>query len=75
MSLAICLPGVDPASFDYIPPPSPAAGCSRSLRGRTEADEKAVAAVADRIAAEVDELIAEGVMPAEDSRSGGEWTS
>ena len=48
-----------------------AAGCSRSLRGRTEADEKAVAAVADRIAAEVDELIAEGAMPAEDSRSGG----
>ena len=38
-----------------------AVGCSRSLRGRTEADEKAVAAVADRIAAEVDELIAEGV--------------
>jgi len=40
-----------------------AVGCSRSLRGRTEADEKAVAAVADRIAAEVDELIAEGVKP------------
>lgn len=38
-------------------------GCSRSLRGRTEADEKAVAAVAERIAAEVDELIAEGVRP------------
>lgn len=36
-----------------------ATGCSRSLRGRTEADEKAVAAVADRIAAEVDELLAE----------------
>jgi uncharacterized metal-binding protein len=35
-----------------------AVGCSRSLRGRTEADEKAVAAVADRIAAEVDALLA-----------------
>lgn len=40
-----------------------AVGCSRSLRGRTEADEKAVAAVADRIAAEIDALIAEGVTP------------
>jgi uncharacterized metal-binding protein len=40
-----------------------AVGCSRSLRGLTEADENAVAAVADRIAAEVDELIAEGVKP------------
>jgi uncharacterized metal-binding protein len=35
-----------------------AAGCSRSLRRRTKADEKAVAAVADRIAADVDELMA-----------------
>ena len=40
-----------------------AVGCSRSLRGRTEADEKAVAAVADCIAAEVDALMAEGVKP------------
>ena len=40
-----------------------AAGCSRSLRGRTEADEKAVAAVADRIAAEVDALMAEDAQP------------
>jgi uncharacterized metal-binding protein len=38
-----------------------AVSCSRSLRGRTEAEEKAVAAVADRIAAEVDSLVAEGV--------------
>ncbi len=37
-----------------------AAGCSRSLRARTQADENAVVAVADRIAAEVDSLIATG---------------
>ncbi len=37
-----------------------AAGCSRSLRGRREADEAAVAVVADRIAAEVDALMTEG---------------
>ena len=36
-----------------------AVGCSRSLRGRAQADEKAIAAVADRIAAEVDALIAD----------------
>lgn len=36
-----------------------AAACSRSLRRRTRADEKAVAAVAGRIAAEVDLLMAE----------------
>jgi uncharacterized metal-binding protein len=41
-----------------------AVGCSRSLRGRTEADEKAVSAVADRIAAEVDELMAGDARPA-----------
>jgi uncharacterized metal-binding protein len=40
-----------------------AAGCSRSLRGRGQADETAVAAVADRIAAEVDALVSEGVKP------------
>ncbi len=40
-----------------------AAGCSRSLRGRGQADETAVAAVADRIAAEVDALMSEGVKP------------
>jgi uncharacterized metal-binding protein len=34
-----------------------AAGCSRSLRGRSEADEQAVAAVAERIAAEIDVLL------------------
>jgi uncharacterized metal-binding protein len=38
-----------------------AVGCSRSLRGRTEAEEEAVAAVAYRIAAEVDSLVAGGV--------------
>lgn len=38
-----------------------AAACSRSRRDRTEADEKAVATVADRIAAEVDALLGEGV--------------
>ncbi len=31
-----------------------ARGCSRSLRARTQVDEKAVAVVADRIAAEID---------------------
>lgn len=40
-----------------------ATGCSRSRRGRSEADEKAVVAVAERIAAEVDALMAEGVRP------------
>ncbi len=40
-----------------------AAGCSRSLRERKEADEKAVAAVADRIAAQVDSLMAEDAKP------------
>jgi hypothetical protein len=38
-------------------------GCSRSLRHRGPADEKAVAAVADRIAAEIDSLLAEGAWP------------
>jgi len=37
-----------------------ATACSRSLRTITEADEKAVAAVADRIANEIDGLLAEG---------------
>jgi uncharacterized metal-binding protein len=36
------------------------AGCSRSSRTRGRADEKAVATVADRIAAEVDALLSEG---------------
>jgi uncharacterized metal-binding protein len=40
-----------------------AASCSRSLRGRTEMDEHAVAAVAGRIAAEIDALIGAGVQP------------
>jgi uncharacterized metal-binding protein len=40
-----------------------AADCSRSLRGRTQADELAVAVVADRIAAEIDALISEGARP------------
>jgi len=40
-----------------------AVGCSRSLRGRTEADDEVVASVADRIAAEVDALLTEGVQP------------
>lgn len=34
-----------------------AAACSRSLRGRTAADEEAIALVADRIAAEIDALL------------------
>lgn len=37
--------------------------CSRSLRGRTEADQQAIADVADRIAAEIDALMSEGVQP------------
>jgi uncharacterized metal-binding protein len=40
-----------------------AEGCSRSLRGRTQADEQAVAAVAERIAAEIDSLMNEGAEP------------
>jgi uncharacterized metal-binding protein len=40
-----------------------AEGCSRSLRERTQADERAVAAVADRIAAEIDGLMSEGAQP------------
>jgi uncharacterized metal-binding protein len=39
-------------------------GCSRSARARTEADVKAVALVADRIAAEIDRLKAEGLKAA-----------
>jgi len=40
-----------------------AAGCSRSARGRTPADESAEAVVADRIAREVDALLAKGATP------------
>ena len=40
-----------------------AVSCSRSLRRRTEADEQAIADVADRIAAEIDALMSEGVRP------------
>jgi uncharacterized metal-binding protein len=40
-----------------------AVSCSRSLRNHKQADEKAVAAVAERIATEVDSLIAEHLMP------------
>lgn len=36
-----------------------ASGCSRSLRGRGLADDQASAAVADRIAAEVDAILSE----------------
>jgi uncharacterized metal-binding protein len=46
--------------------PGPAA-CSRSLRGRTDADERAVETVADRIAAEIDALLGGGAQP-EDER-------
>lgn len=37
--------------------------CSRSLRHRTSADDQAVGIVADRIAAEIDALMREGVEP------------
>ncbi len=40
-----------------------AALCSRSLRGRSDADEQAIAVVADRIAAEIDALLSEGARP------------
>ncbi len=50
---------------------SDAVACSRSRRTRTEADEKAVAAVADRIAAEVDALLA----ATRDTRSDGHGTT
>jgi hypothetical protein len=40
-----------------------AGGCSRSTRARGQADERAVATVADRIAAEVDAIISEGARP------------
>lgn len=46
-----------------------AAGCSRSSRVRGQADEKAVAAVAERIVAEVDALISEGAEAKDDGRS------
>jgi uncharacterized metal-binding protein len=39
------------------------ASCSRSLRDRTETDARAVAMVADRIAAEIDALMREGTQP------------
>lgn len=48
------------------------AGCSRSLRGRGHADEMAVVAVADRIAAEVDALMSEGAKP-EMEEDPGTW--
>ena len=38
-------------------------GCTRSMRTRTQADEQAVALVADRIAAEIDALLDEGAEP------------
>jgi uncharacterized metal-binding protein len=40
-----------------------AASCSRSLRDRTCADDQATGIVADRIAAEIDALMSEGVEP------------
>lgn len=40
-----------------------ALSCSRSLRRRTPADERAIADVADRIAAEIDALMSEEVRP------------
>jgi hypothetical protein len=40
-----------------------AAACSRSLRERTAADDLAISIVADRIAAEIDALMDEGVEP------------
>ena len=40
-----------------------AAACSRSLRGRTAADEQAIALVAERIAAEIDALLDKGAQP------------
>ena len=45
------------------------AGCSRSSRSRGPADEEAVAVVAERIAADVDELIGEGATPEIDRAS------
>jgi uncharacterized metal-binding protein len=44
------------------------AGCSRSLRDRGQADEKAVEAVAERIAAEVDALLDEAGAVEDDGR-------
>jgi uncharacterized metal-binding protein len=44
------------------------ASCSRSLRQRTEADEHAVAIVADRIATEIDGLIRESAQEGENER-------
>lgn len=44
-----------------------AGGCSRSSRGRTDKDEEVVSSVAERIAAEVDALLAEGVRPEMDA--------
>jgi uncharacterized metal-binding protein len=41
----------------------PVAACSRSLRGRSEADEQAIAVVAHRIAAEIDALMSAGAEP------------
>jgi uncharacterized metal-binding protein len=46
-----------------------AAGCSRSSRERGPADDEAVAAVAERIAAEVDALMREGLEEGNDGRS------
>jgi uncharacterized metal-binding protein len=46
-----------------------ATGCSRSSRERGPADDEAVAAVAERIAAEVDALMREGLEAEDDERS------
>jgi uncharacterized metal-binding protein len=50
-----------------------AALCSRSLRGRSEADEQAIAIVADRIAAEIDVLMSEGARPPSSRPTGPIW--
>ncbi len=46
-----------------------AAGCSRSSRDRRPVDDEAVAAVAERIAAEVDALMSEAAEAVDDGRS------
>jgi len=48
---------------------SQAVGCSRSLRHRGQADERAVATVAERIAAEVDALMGETAEAEDDGSS------
>jgi hypothetical protein len=62
-AVTLCLPSVARALVVTDILGGEAVSCSRSLRNHKQADEKAVAAVAERIATGVGSLIAEHLMP------------